>query len=195
MPNLKCVRVVDAERARRLGEAVALDHEHPERVEELEHVDAERRGARHADTKPSAEAFLHLGEDELVGEALLHAEAERHRPLRAAQAARARSDTERPAAERALDAALVLDPVEDARVDLLVDPRHRGEDGRAHGAERLRHARGVGDERDGRRRSRPQPGAPDGRRCGRAGGRGGPCRFRPRGSCARAAPRSRGSCA
>ena len=69
---------------------------------------------------------------------------------RAAEAAGVRADAERPAPERALDPGLALDPVEHARMDLLVDARHRGKDGRPDGAERLGDARRVGDERDRR---------------------------------------------
>src|SRR5581483_6145739 len=68
------VRVVDAQRARRLREPVALDHEHVERAEELEHVDTERSSAGDSEAKPSPEALAHLREDELVGHRRLRAQ-------------------------------------------------------------------------------------------------------------------------
>ena len=130
-----------------LGEPVALDDEHPERMEELEHVGAERRGTRDADAKAAAQLLLDLLEDEPVGHALLQREEGGHRPAGAPQAARPCPDAERPAADRPLQAAAALDLVEDAGVDLLVDARDRRQDGRAHGAERLADAGRLRDER------------------------------------------------
>ncbi len=60
------VGIVDAQRARCLGEPVALDHEHVQRVEELEDLDTQRRCARDAQAQAAPEALAHLREDELV---------------------------------------------------------------------------------------------------------------------------------
>ena len=145
------VGIVDAERARRLGQAVALDDEHAEGVEELEHVDAERRCAGDADAQPAAELLLHLGEDELVRDALLQ---RRAAPAPAVPARRrpacARADAECPEADRPLQAAAALDLVEHACMDLLVDARDGRQDRRVHGAERLADAGRLRHERDGR---------------------------------------------
>src|SRR5439155_9065436 len=119
-------------------------------MEELEYVDAERRGAGDADTQPAAGPLPHRREHEPVGDALLQAQTRRDTPAGAAETARMRTDPERPAAERALEPALALDLAEDAGVDLLVDARHGRQDRRVHGLERLGDARRLGDESDRR---------------------------------------------
>src|SRR5207245_1154037 len=62
------VGIVDAERARGLGQPVPLDHEHSEGMEELEYVDTERGRAGDAQPQASAETLAHLREHEAVGQ-------------------------------------------------------------------------------------------------------------------------------
>src|SRR3954463_11842445 len=110
-------------------------------MEQLEHVDAERRGARDPDAQAPAEALLHLCEDEPVGDPFTHTQPCRDGLTRTTKTRRARADVEGPETELPLGALLVLDAVEDARMDLLVDPRDRRQDRRPHRAERLGDAR------------------------------------------------------
>ena len=114
------------------------------------HVDRERRGAGDADAELAAEPRAHLREDELVRELVLEREPRARRAARALDAAYVPADGDGPEPDPALHPPGAFDLPERVRVDLLVDARHGGEDGRLHRRERLGHARDVGDRRDRR---------------------------------------------
>ena len=85
-------RPVDGRRGRHLGEAVALEDQDVDRMEELGDVARERRAACVRDAEPAAEPLLHLRVDEPVGEAVLQGEPARYGLPRLAE----RRDTSRP---------------------------------------------------------------------------------------------------
>ena len=81
---------------RALGEAVALEDQDVERVEELRHLLRERSAAGDADAEPPAEARLDLRVDEPGGEPVLRRERGRDRPVCDLQRAHATADARRP---------------------------------------------------------------------------------------------------
>ena len=84
-------RFVGCGRARRLGQAVALDHRYAERVEELDDVRRERSSSGDADPKAAAQPLAHLCEHEPVGQPLLPSEDAGHGLALSADTARASS--------------------------------------------------------------------------------------------------------
>ena len=96
-------------------------------MEELVDEARQRRAARDAEPDPTAEALAHLREDQLVGEAV----SETTRGLTGEDVwVGAASLAEGPVEEGAAHRRGVVHLVHDLVVDLLVEPRHTGEDRR-----------------------------------------------------------------
>ena len=149
--ELEVVERADGADAGGLGHAPALHHRHPGRVEELEDLRRDRRGAADRLAHVAAEQLADLGEDLLVGlvELRLHLLGDRL----AALLAPADLDAE---LDRLPEALLVLVGgvllhLRRGRVQLLEDPRDRGQVGRLGldhlGEDLLRVAAEVDDRR------------------------------------------------
>ena len=133
--ELVVVGVVD-ERARRgLGQAVALEDHDAGGAEPLGDVAVERRGAGDEEADAAAEAVADLGEDQLVEEAVLHLEADRHRLALALAALDLEADLEGLLEDLLLRAALGGLHGDDAAVGLLEDARGGTHERRLHHAQ------------------------------------------------------------
>src|SRR5439155_8621620 len=139
-------RAVYGRRSRALGEAVALEDEDVQRVEELDDLLRQRRTARDADPDAAAQAVLDLLVDESIGQPVLEREPTRQRLRILAQPARLTTHAERPVDEPALDARRLGELGRDPRVDLLVDARHAREHRRSYRRQRFRDGVRVGAE-------------------------------------------------
>ncbi len=131
-----------------LGQAVALEDEHVQSVEELEHLDGERRGAGDGQADAAAEALLDLRVDEPVGEAVLDGEADGQLLSFLAESACPTADPERPVDELAPRAVLLGEGGAGRLVDLLEDARHAREQCRTDVRQRLGQLLRIGDEGD-----------------------------------------------
>ena len=149
--DLEVVGRGDRRRGRRLGHPPALEHEHPGGVEEAQDVGADRRRAGDREAQLAAEEAADLREHFPVGELVLLAQQEAGLASGAFGLAHLAADPDRPVEDRLFEAALFFHAAGRERVDLLEDPRHRGEVGRFQfgqvGHDLQRVALPVGDRR------------------------------------------------
>ena len=73
----RVVRRVEGGRGARLAHPVALEHGDPAGVEELEHLERDRRRAGQGQLEPAAEHLAHLAQHEPVGERVLRLQSRR----------------------------------------------------------------------------------------------------------------------
>ena len=172
VPMRKCVRRVDGDHRRRLGEAVALEDHQAGGVEELVDLRRERRAAGDEVAQPPAGARLELREHELLRDRVL----QREQPARLAagelHVGPPVGDAARPEEDLLLRRAPPDERVlEHARVHLLVQPRHRQHERRPHLLHVDRHRVDRLGVRDRRARVRTSgSGRPSARRCATAAG-------------------------
>src|SRR5207249_6193360 len=112
------VGAVHRARGRALGEAVALEDQDVEGVEELDDLAREGCAARVGDAKPPAEAFLYLRVHETVGDAMPEGERPRERLPRLTKPADLMPDPQRPVADRPFRAVRLVELRENGGVDL-----------------------------------------------------------------------------
>ena len=115
----------------RLGQPVALEHEHAAGVEELDDLGADRRGAGDRKVQVLAEDAADLRQHEAVGEVVAPARERARRGLPARRAAARRPSASAQAKTARLSRRCSSHVGQDGGVDLLEDARDRGEVRRA----------------------------------------------------------------
>ncbi|CAB4732085.1 unannotated protein [freshwater metagenome] len=128
--DLVVVGVVDRRTGGVLGHAVALEDQDARGVEPLGDLAVERGGARDEEPHATAEALTDLAEDELVEDAVLHLEGERHRLAVALERVDRETHLEGLVEDLLLRTALGLLHRDDAPVGLLEDARRGAHEGR-----------------------------------------------------------------
>ena len=159
VPNLLSSGWLTNDAGRGLGEAVALEDLDAGGVEPLRDVAVERGGTGDEEADVPAEAVTDLGEDELVEEAVLDLEAERHRLALALAALDLEADLEGLLEDLLLGTALGGLHGDDPAVGLLEDARSRTHERRLH------HAQVVDDLLDAAVDRRGEAAAPSGSTC------------------------------
>ena len=129
-PDLEVLGRGDRRRSRGLGHPPALEHEDAGGVEEAEDLGVDRGGAGDGEPDVAAEQAADFRQHFLVGEGVLALEQEAGLAAAAFDLAHLRADVDRPVEDRLFEATLFLHRAGSGGVDLLEDPRHRGEVGR-----------------------------------------------------------------
>ncbi len=120
-PEAEVVHPVDVGEGGVLGHADALQDEHPGGVEETGDVGVEGSGSRDAPAHPPAEGLVHLGEDQLGGDAVLGGGHRRDGAIVGDVIADLGAHLRGPSEDLEGHAPLGLGTADDARVHLLVD--------------------------------------------------------------------------
>ena len=126
------LRRVHRDHRRGLSQSISLEDLESGREEKAVDLGRQRRPTGHEVAKASADRRAHLREHELVRDAMLQREQHPRLPARQHDVRPFLAHRSRPEKDRALRSAGAHRRIRDARVDFLVDARHRDDERRPH---------------------------------------------------------------